>query len=575
MRSFNSVLVLLMFFIVCGATAAGADEVNITLVSTFETDGQACDIELKDKYAYVTDSENGLVVVDVSNPSSPIPAGRCDVNGSAHDIAVEGDNAYVTGEENGLRIIDISNPSSPALIGSYDPDGIERGVAISEGYAYLANGRNGLVIIDVSNSSSPVFAGNFSQSGFNAFDVVVEEDYAYVASEFGLFIFDVSDPKSPTITGRTNPLNLMDEIYEGITVSGNRTYSIDSYNRLFIDDISDPSSPSYGSSSVCGPAASTPPGNLGVGVAVQENYVYAASLYFGVVNVSDPSSPSFEGYYDVSFNDDTGGHACGLAVSGDYAYVTNEKGLVILNIEKKDATPDGFLKVDILNPEVCLLIDPDDSILIQAKVTDNAGNPLQDSENILVRVSFNNSENPITLFDDGAHNDENANDGIYANEWTPANISGNDEIEYTITVSARNSTSEGISNGISGLITFNNDINSMESDVNNLPAPEPDKNSGGVSSTGISSSDGGTASSGGESGDLTYKDAEPEMESEDSVISSEAGTMDPESGVSSFESSEEQESSETNPAYSKEWALGFVLVSVGIIAAYSITGKRR
>jgi|GEM_PF-6629043 len=561
---------LTLVFIICGATLAVADEVNITLVSTFETDGHASDVELKDEYAYIADSGNGLVVVDVSNSSLPVLAGRCDVNGSADNIAVEGDYAYVTDENKGLRIIDVSHPSLPVLVGNYDTGGTARGLVVSQNHAYVADGSNGLVVIDVSDPTSPILAGNFSQPGFRAFDVAVENNYAYVASDSGLFTFDVNNPESPALTGTNNPgFYVMDFQYEAITVSDNRTYSIDSYNRLFIDDIGDPSSPvTYKNSTECSPAASTPGTN--VGVVVLDDYAYAGSEHFGIVNVSDPSSPFIAGYYD------TEGAACGVAVSGDYAYVTDNKGLVILRLEKAGPRPGKSIQVEILSPEAGLLMDPNESILIQAKITDINGSQLKGSAETSVQVTFNNSETPVYLFDDGNHSDGNTGDGIYANEWMPENISGISELEYTITVLTQNPSSEEMSDGISGLIVFNDDINSTGTDAFNSQTIDPDKNSGGENSAGISSSDGGTASSGGKSGNLTYKDAEPETESKGSVISSEAGTMDPESGVSSFESSEEQDSPETNPAYSKKWALGFVLVSViGIIAAYSITGKRR
>lgn len=560
---------LTLFFIIFGVTVAAADEINITLVSTFETDGQASDIDLKSNYAYIADSENGLVIVDVSDPSSPVLAGRSDVNGSADNVAVEGDYAYVTDENNGLRIIDVSHPSLPVLVGNYDTGGTARGLAVSQNHAYVADGSNGLVVINVSDPTSPILAGNFSQPGFRAFDVAVENDYAYVASDSGLFTFDVNNPESPALTGTNNPgFYVMDFQYEAITVSDNRTYSIDSYNRLFIDDIGDPSSPvTYKNSTECSPAASTPGTN--VGVVVLDNYAYAGSEHFGIVNVSDPSSPFIAGYYD------TEGAACSVAVSGDYAYVTDSRGLVILLMEKAGTTPAKSIHIEILSPEAGLLMDPNESILIQAKISDIDGSQLQDPAETSVKVTFNNSETPVYLFDDGNHSDGNTGDGIYANEWMPGNISNISELEYTITVLTQNPASEEMSDGISGLIVFNDDINSTSTDAFNSQTIDPEKNSGSENSAGISSSGGGTASSGGESGDLTYKDAEPETESKDSVISSEAGTMDSESGLSSFESSEEQESSEKNPAYSKEWALGFVLVSVGIIAVYSITGKRR
>ena len=71
------------------------------------------------------------MVVDVSNPSSPVIAGSCDSGGGAHSISISGNYAYVADGSNGLAIVDISNPSSPILKGGCDTDGAAfRGFAV-------------------------------------------------------------------------------------------------------------------------------------------------------------------------------------------------------------------------------------------------------------------------------------------------------------------------------------------------------------------------------------------------------------------------------------------------------------
>ncbi len=74
-------------------------------------------------------------------------------------------------------IVDISNPSSPVLKGSYDTAGDIYGVSISGNYAYVADGDTGLVIVDISNPSSPTLKGNYNTAGI-ACDVSVLGNYA-------------------------------------------------------------------------------------------------------------------------------------------------------------------------------------------------------------------------------------------------------------------------------------------------------------------------------------------------------------------------------------------------------------
>ncbi|ARI83227.1 hypothetical protein IQ224_14175 [Microcystis sp. LEGE 00066] len=62
---------------------------------------------------------------------------------------------YVADSDSGLQIIDISNPTNPTLKGNYDTSGTPLGVQIVDKYAYLADGDGGLKIIDVSEFTSP------------------------------------------------------------------------------------------------------------------------------------------------------------------------------------------------------------------------------------------------------------------------------------------------------------------------------------------------------------------------------------------------------------------------------------
>ena len=47
--------------------------------------------------------------------------GNYDTSGAAVGVAVSGNYAFVADKNDGLDIIDISDPSSPTLTGTYDP----------------------------------------------------------------------------------------------------------------------------------------------------------------------------------------------------------------------------------------------------------------------------------------------------------------------------------------------------------------------------------------------------------------------------------------------------------------------
>jgi hypothetical protein len=89
----------------------------------------------------------------------------------AQAVAVSGSYAYVTAEiSDSLVVIDISNPASPVIRGSVVASLLDgtRGVAVSGLYAYVTGiNSNSLVVIDVSNPASPVIRGSVVSSLMN------------------------------------------------------------------------------------------------------------------------------------------------------------------------------------------------------------------------------------------------------------------------------------------------------------------------------------------------------------------------------------------------------------------------
>ncbi len=73
-------------------------------------------------------------------------AGSYDTSGSARDVAVSGGYAYVADNDDGLVVVDVNDPTNPVRAGGYDTSGYAHGVAVAGGYAYVANENSGLVV---------------------------------------------------------------------------------------------------------------------------------------------------------------------------------------------------------------------------------------------------------------------------------------------------------------------------------------------------------------------------------------------------------------------------------------------
>jgi roadblock/LC7 domain-containing protein len=161
-----------------------------TLIGNYDTSGSAYGVQVVGNYAYVADSQSGLQIIDISNPTTPTLKGNYDTSGNARGIQVVGNYAYVADSQSGLQIIDISNPTTPTLKGNYDTSGNAYVVQVVGNYAYVADGDSGLQIIDISNPTTPTLKGNFNTSG-GAYGVQVVGNYAYVADgDSGLQIIE-------------------------------------------------------------------------------------------------------------------------------------------------------------------------------------------------------------------------------------------------------------------------------------------------------------------------------------------------------------------------------------------------
>ncbi|HBC46068.1 MAG TPA: hypothetical protein DCZ43_03380, partial [candidate division Zixibacteria bacterium] len=164
-------------------------------------------LSVSENYVYFTADFMGLQIIDISNPLNPHFAGEFITPTYARGIDVQGMYAYLTSIRTNqqpfsqIQILDISNPSNPILIGSCHTPGGARNIAVSGGYAYIADESAGLQIIDINDPSNPYILGNYDRDMTAMGDVAISGGYAYLASSSGLFIVNISNPNHPTLAG--------------------------------------------------------------------------------------------------------------------------------------------------------------------------------------------------------------------------------------------------------------------------------------------------------------------------------------------------------------------------------------
>ena len=150
-------------------------------------------------WLYVAGADNGLYVVDASDPSDPqlVHQYEFDPILRAGQVSVVGDLLMVSAAE-GTRtvLLDISEPDFPQPIPGGDFE-IARESYFSNlagGYAWYApkQGGGGLVVWDVHEPTAPKFAGDFVSEGNGGY-VFIKDDHAFVGESNFATIYDVAD----------------------------------------------------------------------------------------------------------------------------------------------------------------------------------------------------------------------------------------------------------------------------------------------------------------------------------------------------------------------------------------------
>jgi hypothetical protein len=89
-------------------------------VASCKTPGEAmwADISVDHRHVYIADADEGLRIIDVSNPLVPVEVGFHKENlGMANHVAVYGDSVYVSdGGQIGLHVFDVSDPTAPSEV---------------------------------------------------------------------------------------------------------------------------------------------------------------------------------------------------------------------------------------------------------------------------------------------------------------------------------------------------------------------------------------------------------------------------------------------------------------------------
>ena len=157
-------------------------------------------ITLAGRWAYVA-ADAGIVVVDLADPLKPQLLTVVPVKG-ARASALQFRYLFVT-SDSGLEVVDVTTPARARLVeGVRVPLADARKVYLARSYAYVAAGAEGLVIVDIEKPEAPTVLTKYTAEGKlnDARDVIVgttnASAFAYVADgKNGLKVVQLTSPE--------------------------------------------------------------------------------------------------------------------------------------------------------------------------------------------------------------------------------------------------------------------------------------------------------------------------------------------------------------------------------------------
>jgi hypothetical protein len=290
----------------------------------------------------------GVLVFDISNPSSPVRFSQIAANGLIMQIYMRDSLLFVSSYGNGIEVFDLADPSMPAKISQISVPA--RDFCLKDTFAYCV-AEDSLRIVNIADLDNPFQVGACWDSSYT---ISISGNYVYTGGRWKLSAINVSNPQNPqvvsylpvwvytltadgnhlycvlntggfTIYNISNPLNIWQESQLS-TVGGVDIYKLGYFVYLpgfVVVDVSDPINP-Y----VIGDT-SLPVYAQAVWANDPFGYAYVANDYVGLtpVNINNPTNPiASASIYGADDSRD-------VFVQGDHAYVSNlRKGLKILDV---------------------------------------------------------------------------------------------------------------------------------------------------------------------------------------------------------------------------------------------------
>ena len=331
------------------------------LLSSFSiTEGSLRVFQASDNYLYYCTTNNGLSILNITDPNDPIHIIDFSSGINIQDLAINGTIGYLAATDagllcinltkitapeiiftynyylgdyttdvylegssvyfydNGLHRLDVNNLSSPKILGSYYIYTPISDFCVSQSIIYLTVQNLGLYIVNFANPELPELLFVMYSQGV-ARHLWINDDIAVIANgETGLFILNISNPN--------NPIQISQVSYFALNpyrvIGSEKALYVLSNDDLFVISISDITQPFI--------VGSIQLEAVGGDLLLNGDYLFvtvysSGCVIFDITNPLEPIQlPTLAGGYTLT----------GVAIRGNYVFVTTTRsGILVYNLQ--------------------------------------------------------------------------------------------------------------------------------------------------------------------------------------------------------------------------------------------------
>jgi hypothetical protein len=204
-------------------------------------------------YAFITDSKEGLIAVDVDTLSDQEPRNNFlkramtwneggILNGARH-ITIAGSVFYIAADK-GIVVLDMNDPMAPKVLSVIDLPNA-RATALQFRYLFVADAA-GLKVVDVTHPAQPQIVAGADIPLRDARRVYVARTFAYVADAAdGIAIIDVEQPRQPKLYQMYNADGRIKDAHDVVVATTNASlyaYVADGEEGLKVVQLTSPES---------------------------------------------------------------------------------------------------------------------------------------------------------------------------------------------------------------------------------------------------------------------------------------------------------------------------------------------